>query len=197
MATLVLLIGFCARILYIRGKGYNEDDETNYLTDAFYIVAYAYFIYALNLFLAFLTPRFDPAAQASELSTTGKSESGGDTAILPVKGDDEFRPFVRRLPEFKFWWGRTGVWLLFEYPKIIPIGVPSVSPSTGSCLTEVFAAPVTVVRTEQAFCDQGHPDRLHLPAHPAAERAGILADPGRLLRHSLHADHEAANQAYD
>lgn len=31
-------------------------------------------------------------------------ENGGD---LPTKADQEFRPFVRRLPEFKFWFSAT------------------------------------------------------------------------------------------
>eukprot|EP01103_Thecamoeba_quadrilineata_P017275 TRINITY_DN6050_c0_g1_i1.p1 TRINITY_DN6050_c0_g1~~TRINITY_DN6050_c0_g1_i1.p1 ORF type:complete len:186 (+),score=26.83 TRINITY_DN6050_c0_g1_i1:53-610(+) len=56
----------------------------------FYIVTYALAIYELNLFLAFITPQVDPEA-----------EEGGPS--LPLSADDEFRPFVRRLPEFKFW----------------------------------------------------------------------------------------------
>jgi hypothetical protein len=35
-------------------------------------------------------------------------EEGGTSAgILPTKNDQEFRPFVRRLPEFKFWYSAT------------------------------------------------------------------------------------------
>ena len=56
----------------------------------FYIVTYALGIYNLNLLLGFLTPQVDP-------------ELEGPT--LPSKKEDEFRPFVRRLPEFKFWCG--------------------------------------------------------------------------------------------
>jgi len=29
------------------------------------------------------------------------------TSGLPTKEEDEFRPFVRRLPEFKFWYSTT------------------------------------------------------------------------------------------
>jgi hypothetical protein len=54
----------------------------------FYIITYALGIYNLNLLLGFLTPQVDP-------------ELEGPT--LPSKREDEFRPFVRRLPEFKFW----------------------------------------------------------------------------------------------
>ena len=53
----------------------------------FYIVTYGLGIYNLNLLLGFLTPQFDP-------------DSEGPT--LPTKSE-EFKPFVRRLPEFKFW----------------------------------------------------------------------------------------------
>jgi hypothetical protein len=56
-------------------------------------VTYALGIYVLNLLIAFLSPRFDP-----ELS----SEEEGSPA-LPTSTDDEFKPFIRRLPEFKFW----------------------------------------------------------------------------------------------
>ena len=31
----------------------------------------------------------------------------GSAGGLPVKNDDEFRPFIRRLPEFKFWYWAT------------------------------------------------------------------------------------------
>jgi hypothetical protein len=58
-----------------------------------YIVAYAFMIYLLNLFIAFLSPRFEPAF-----------EEENDEPGLPTKADEEFKPFVRRLPEFKFWY---------------------------------------------------------------------------------------------
>ncbi|KAI9486655.1 MAG: retrieval of early ER protein Rer1 [Benjaminiella poitrasii] len=85
--TITLLILFMVRVIY--GEGW-------------YIIAYALGIYMLNLFLAFLTPKFDPSieldAQASEM------EEGPS---LPVKNDEEFKPFIRRLPEFKFWYSVT------------------------------------------------------------------------------------------
>lgn len=61
-------------------------------------------IYLLNLFLAFITPKFDPALEADLAETD--AEEGAPT--LPtskgdVHEDGEFRPFIRRLPEFKFW----------------------------------------------------------------------------------------------
>lgn len=69
----VFVLLYALRVVYIKG---------------FYIITYGLGIYNLNLLLGFLTPQIDP-------------EMEGPT--LPSKREDEFRPFVRRLPEFKFW----------------------------------------------------------------------------------------------
>jgi len=65
----------------------------------------AHAIYLLNLLLAFLQPKFDPSLQEDLLAD--EIEEGGDangtTSPLPSQRDDEFRPFVRRLPEWQFW----------------------------------------------------------------------------------------------
>ncbi|KAI5291884.1 hypothetical protein KEM54_002225 [Ascosphaera aggregata] len=44
-------------------------------------------------------PKIDPSLSRDE------DMEGGET--LPTKQDDEFRPFIRRLPEFKFWHAAT------------------------------------------------------------------------------------------
>ncbi len=54
----------------------------------FAIVSYGLGIFNLNLLLGFLTPQVDPESEGPD---------------LPRSADQEFRPFVRRLPEFKFW----------------------------------------------------------------------------------------------
>ncbi|XP_068678217.1 protein RER1-like isoform X2 [Montipora capricornis] len=82
IATFVMMVLFLSRIFYLQG---------------WYIVTYALGIYQLNLFIAFLTPKIDPALEELE-------EDGPE---LPTKADQEFRPFIRRLPEFKFWYGAT------------------------------------------------------------------------------------------
>ncbi|ELT98470.1 hypothetical protein CAPTEDRAFT_225288 [Capitella teleta] len=64
-----------------------------YFLQGWYIVTYALGIYLLNLFIAFLTPKMDPALDMDE-----------DGPSLPTKSNEEFRPFMRRLPEFKFWY---------------------------------------------------------------------------------------------
>ncbi|CAM9001438.1 unnamed protein product [Rhodiola kirilowii] len=64
-----------------------------FIVQGFYLITYALGIYVLSLFIAFLSPQVDPETE------------GGPS--LPVLGTDEFRPFVRRLPEFKFWYSIT------------------------------------------------------------------------------------------
>lgn len=59
----------------------------------YYIVTYGLGIYILQLFITFLSPQVDPEFE----------EDPFDGLALPTHGSEEFRPFVRRLPEFKFW----------------------------------------------------------------------------------------------
>jgi Rer1 family len=56
-------------------------------------VCYSLGIYLLNLFLAFLTPKFDPSLE-QELADQESEE--GTSGSLPTNQDDEFRPFIRR-----------------------------------------------------------------------------------------------------
>ncbi|XP_055840252.1 protein RER1 isoform X1 [Episyrphus balteatus] len=65
-----------------------------FLKQGWYIVCYALGIYHLNLFIAFLTPKIDP-----EFDPYGDDQG----PELPTTVNEEFRPFIRRLPEFKFW----------------------------------------------------------------------------------------------
>ncbi|SCW02600.1 LAFE_0F10154g1_1 [Lachancea fermentati] len=62
-----------------------------------YVVCYGLGIFLLNQFLAFLTPKFDVSLQQDE--ENNELEAGERT--------DEFRPFIRRLPEFRFWHNAT------------------------------------------------------------------------------------------
>ncbi|KAK2463135.1 hypothetical protein APHAL10511_004790 [Amanita phalloides] len=91
LGTAALLTIFILRILIVQG---------------WYIVCYAHAIYLLNLLLAFLQPKFDPSLQEDLLAD--EIEEGGDApSPLPSQRDDEFRPFVRRLPEWQFWLSST------------------------------------------------------------------------------------------
>jgi Rer1 family len=66
-------------------------------------VAYTLGIYLLNIFLAFISPKFDPSLELDQDEGVEDGSAGG----LPRSEEDEFRPFVRRLPEFKFWFSAT------------------------------------------------------------------------------------------
>lgn len=89
--------------------------------EGFYIVSYGLGIYVLNLFIAFLSPQVDPEMQQL---------LDGDGPSLPTRASDEFRPFVRRLPEFKFWYSMTKAFVIafimtffsvFDVPVFWPI----------------------------------------------------------------------------
>ncbi|AAS50364.1 AAL002Wp [Eremothecium gossypii ATCC 10895] len=75
------------------------------LYEGWYVVCYGLGIYLLNQFLAFLTPKFDMSLQQAEKNNELES---GDMA-------DEFRPFIRRLPEFKFWHNSIRATLLSHF----------------------------------------------------------------------------------
>lgn len=81
--NLLLLILFFLRILLIQG---------------FYIIAYGLGIFLLNQFILFLTPKQDPSLISMD------DDDGDSGPRLPTRSTDEFRPFMRRLPEFKFWY---------------------------------------------------------------------------------------------
>ncbi|CAG8615778.1 5279_t:CDS:2 [Paraglomus occultum] len=109
-ATVALLLVFMIRIFTIQG---------------FYIVTYALGIYLLNLFLAFLQPKFDPSLEMDIEETEAE-----DGPTLPTKANEEFRPFIRRLPEFKFWYSATKATIIsliatmfkiFDIPVFWPI----------------------------------------------------------------------------
>jgi hypothetical protein len=62
-----------------------------YYLNGWFIVTYGLGIYLLNQLIGFLSPQFDPEESNIDLD-------------LPTRESEEFRPFARRLPEFKFWY---------------------------------------------------------------------------------------------
>ena len=73
-----------------------------YAHGGFYIVTYALGIYILNLLIGFLSPQIDPEMEMDQ----------DDQPSLPLSGSDEFKPFIRRLPEFKFWYFLSLVYII-------------------------------------------------------------------------------------
>ncbi|KAH8743380.1 retrieval of early ER protein Rer1 [Diaporthe sp. PMI_573] len=110
IGTAVLLCFFFARILHAQG---------------WYMVAYVLGIYLLTLFGYFLQPKVDPLNEAIE-----NQMEEGTAGSLPIKQNEEFKPFVRRLPEFKFWHSATRailisfvcIWFnIFDLPVLWPL----------------------------------------------------------------------------
>ena len=113
----ILISIFLLRIIFAQG---------------WYIICYALGIYLLNLFLAFLTPKFDPSLE-QELKNESIEEGLEDESNVNIDDndkDDEFRPFIRRLPEFKFWYNAVRATLIaliltffhiFDIPVFWPI----------------------------------------------------------------------------
>ncbi|XP_009790555.1 protein RER1A-like [Nicotiana tabacum] len=103
IGTVGLALLYALRVYYVQG---------------FYVVTYGLGIYILNLLIGFLSPLVDPELEPS------------DGAMLPTKGSDEFKPFIRRLPEFKFWYAITKAFCvafvmtffsIFDVPVFWPI----------------------------------------------------------------------------
>nr|KAJ0211543.1 hypothetical protein LSAT_V11C400203170 [Lactuca sativa] len=86
-----------------------------YYLEGFYIISYGLGIYILNLLIGFLSPKVDPELEVL------------DGASLPTKESDEFRPFIRRLPEFKNTVGGSRLEVVLvvhpfiEYPSFITL----------------------------------------------------------------------------
>eukprot|EP00440_Ansanella_granifera_P038916 gb/GFBE01042220.1/.p1 GENE.gb/GFBE01042220.1/~~gb/GFBE01042220.1/.p1 ORF type:complete len:186 (+),score=36.18 gb/GFBE01042220.1/:1-558(+) len=77
-----------------------------YVKQGFFVVTYGLGIYMLNLFINFLSPAIDPDTE--------------DVA-LPTKESSEFRPFTRKLPEFKFWWSAIRATVLASVMTLVPV----------------------------------------------------------------------------
>lgn len=92
----------CTRVVhwYVKELGMKYMERSDALA-----VAYSLGIYLLNLFLAFISPKFDPSLEQDTDMEDGVG--AGQQSSLPTKNDQEFKPFVRRLPEFKFWHSAT------------------------------------------------------------------------------------------
>lgn len=82
-----------------------------FLLQGWYIITYALGIYLLNLFIGFLSPRIDPAIN-SRRDFFDELEEDEDAPGLPTKSDEEFKPFIRKLPEFKFWYSGSKAFVI-------------------------------------------------------------------------------------
>ncbi|KAG6837076.1 hypothetical protein H0H93_015344 [Arthromyces matolae] len=132
LSTAGLLAIFFLRIVIAQGVGHSFLSASTVLIieNKFLTVCYAHAIYLLNLLLAFLQPKFDPSLQDDLMADEIEEGGEGATSPLPSQRDDEFRPFVRRLPEWQFWLSSTRATLIalfctfsevFDVPVYWPI----------------------------------------------------------------------------
>ncbi|CAN7047900.1 hypothetical protein IGI04_025843 [Brassica rapa subsp. trilocularis] len=87
LVTLIAAVIYIYRVYYAYG---------------FFVVSYGLATYILNLLIGFLSPKVDPELEALDPASASASASSESS-----KDSDEFKPFVRRLPEFKFWYAAT------------------------------------------------------------------------------------------
>ncbi|MBA0733331.1 hypothetical protein Gogos_017361 [Gossypium gossypioides] len=123
IGTLVITAIYCLRVYYVQG---------------FYIVAYGLGIYLLNLLIGFLSPLVDPKLEVT------------DGPLLPTKGSDEFKPFIRRLPEFKFC--QRAVSGCLEDPVYRVGNTSNVCGHTATHQGDVSVSPLVGYSMTKAFC---------------------------------------------
>lgn len=105
--TAILFVFYCTRI---------------WTTGSFYLITYCLGIYLLHALILFLTPKGEMIPDPFE--------NVDNDDYVPETIDNEFRPFIRNLPEFDFWmfvtkivglaFVGTYVWIL-DIPVYTPI----------------------------------------------------------------------------
>ncbi|KAK9670195.1 hypothetical protein RND81_13G184700 [Saponaria officinalis] len=85
LVTLGLAMVYTLRVYYLRG---------------FHVISYGLATYVLNLLMGFLSPKVDPDLE------------GVDGLPSPGRESDEYKPFERRLPEFRLWYSITKAFIV-------------------------------------------------------------------------------------
>lgn len=83
-------------------------------------MTYILFIFILNQFILFLQPK-DRALLQAQAAVSAATDDQSLPSTLPTSNDDEFRPFVRVLPEFKFWYSCTYATILSIFATFFKI----------------------------------------------------------------------------
>lgn len=114
---------------------------------------------------------------------------------LPTKQNEEFRPFIRRLPEFKFWW----VQLTFPVSEHLIhrfslVGLDIHHPDTTNEDLSSDCCPDQDSFSLQALSDKGHRHRHGLHIFWSLQCASVLANTCNVLHHALLHHNEEADQ---
>lgn len=163
-----------------------------YLLDGWYIVTYGLGIYLLNMLIGFLSPPVDPET---------------DGPMLPTTHNEEFRPFMRRVPEFHFWYGCTKATAIalvmtffdvFNIPVFWPILLyaPLAAPRAARHMLTPWGRPAPpqvllhcAVRFDDEATDQAH-DQVQVSAVDAGQAhvqgQEVAAAPARLNAPLMH-----------
>lgn len=92
----------------------------------YYAVGYIAGLYILQCFVLFISPKMDPGLYGKD--------------VLPTATDDDYKPFVRKLPEFTFWRRTMAATLLAFFFGLLPFDLPVYGP-----LLLVYFLAVTIV----------------------------------------------------
>lgn len=93
-----------------------------FIIQSHFLVTYVLSIYLLHGFIGFCTPQ--------EETIPDPFDNIDDDVYIPQPIDDEFRPFMRRLPEFDFWYLSVRLvslvffltfFEIFDIPVFVPI----------------------------------------------------------------------------
>ncbi len=89
-----------------------------FITKGYYALTYCMGIHFLNSFIGFISPLDDPEENLNE-----------ENSFLPIRNNEEFKPFYRKLKEYQFWNGYfwiliIGIILTFFESFDIPVFWP-------------------------------------------------------------------------
>ena len=85
-----------------------------FATHRYYYAGYIAGLYILQAFILFLSPKNDPDLYGKD--------------VLPTAGDGDYKPFVRKLPEFTFWRRATAAAVLAFFLSLMPFDLPVYGP---------------------------------------------------------------------
>ncbi|CAE6414868.1 unnamed protein product [Rhizoctonia solani] len=168
-------------------------------------LCYALAIYLLNLLLAFLQPKFDPSLaqdlRADEIEEGGEPEASVYENAYDGGGrragkDEEFRPFIRRLPEWQFWLSATRATVFAIFATLFEaFDVPVYWPILVIYFFILFG--ITMNMAILAFRYKSNCIRDFCHTIRGVRRPSVLANSSRLFLHLVRHYYEKADSPYD
>uniref|UniRef100_A0A803KYG8 Retrieval of early ER protein Rer1 n=1 Tax=Chenopodium quinoa TaxID=63459 RepID=A0A803KYG8_CHEQI len=95
----------------------------------FHVISYGLATYVLNLLIGFFSPHVDPGLEGLDGAPPSPASPGRDS--------DEYKPFERRVPEFRFWMPRwNSTWHIPYEPYMQKHNVKKESTSSSGILRD-------------------------------------------------------------